>query len=430
MPVFQPVHPSLQSILRVDPRGGVPLSTQLRQQLTWLIVSGRLAGGEKLPAVRPLAASLGIHFHTVRAAYQEMEAEGLIETRRGRRAVVLPYDRGRMSARSPDLPTYTLGVLVPNYSPYYTPFLQGLQQATEGDLWLLFVCETDYYRRDVRRTVDQLVAKGVDGILLTHVETPRVDEVREALAHPGLPPVVFADSVDMEGPSVRFNREEGGFQATEHLLRHGHRRIAVIAPSLEWASMREVYDGYRRALADAEGANDGEWVETVEGFTFEAGASAVQRLLDRPDPPTAILATGDMLAIGAIQAARARGLRIGRDLAVVGFGEIEFAPVVEPPLTSVSLPAHRMGVEAMTLLRRLIAGEADPTTEIRLDVSLNTRQSCGCPSASLTKGPSTGRGTNPSSMSPAGSSAPGPSGPSGRERPRPPTRPLRGGGFP
>ena len=357
--------------------------------------------------MRQLAASLGIHFHTVRAAYQEVQADGLIQTRQGRRAVVLPYDRGRLAARSPDLPTFTLGVLVPNYSPYYAPFLQGLQQATEQDPWLLFVCETDYYRRYVGRTVDQLVAKGVDGILFTHIETPRVAEVREVLAHPGLPPIVFADSVGMEGPSVRFDREGGGFRATEHLLHHGHRRIAMITPSLEWASMSEVYDGYRRALAAADGQHEGERVETVEGFTFEAGARAAERLLDQPDPPTAILATGDILAIGAIQAARARGLHVGGDLAIIGFGEIDFASVVEPPLTSVSLPARRMGVEAMTLLRRLISGEAYPGTEIRLDVSLTIRQSCGCPS--------TARGTSPSISPRTGPSGPAPSEPSGRE---------------
>lgn len=375
----QPVPSSLHGLLRVDPHGGIPLSTQLRQQLTWLIVSGRLARGDELPAVRQLAASLGIHFHTVRAAYQEVQADGLIQTRRGRRAVVLPYDRGRLAARSPDLPTFTLGVLVPNYSPYYTPFLQGLQQATEQDPWLLFVCETDYYRRYVGRTIDQLVTKGVDGILFTHIETPRVAEVQDILGRFGrLPPIVFVDSVGMDGPSILFDREGGGFRATEHLLQHGHRRIAMITPPLEWASMREVYAGYRRALAAADGQHEGEWVETVDGFTFEAGARAADRLLDRADAPTAILATGDMLAIGAIQAARARGLRVGHDLAVTGFGEIEFAAVVDPPLTSVSLPAHRMGLEAMTLLRRLISGEADASTEIRLDVSLTLRQSCGC----------------------------------------------------
>ncbi len=393
----QPVVSSLQGLLRVDPHGGIPLSTQLRQQITWLIVSGRLGRGDELPAVRQLASSLGVHFHTVRAAYLEVQADGLIQTRRGRRAVVLPVDRGRLAGRSPDLPTYTLGVLIPNYSPYYTPFLQGLQQATEQDAWLLFVCETDYYRRFVGRTVDQLVAKGVDGILFTHIETPRVAEMREVLAHPGLPPVVFADSVGMEGPSVLFDREGGGYRATEHLLHHGHRRIAVITPSLAWASMREVYDGYRRALADADGQNDGEYIETVEGFTVDAGARAASRLLDRADAPTAILATGDVLAMGAIQAARARGLRVGRDLAVVGFGEIEFAAVVDPPLTSVSMPAHRMGVEAMTLLRRLISGEAGPNPEIRLDVSLTIRQSCGCSGVVPPNQPSGREGSRPPS---------------------------------
>jgi DNA-binding LacI/PurR family transcriptional regulator/DNA-binding transcriptional regulator YhcF (GntR family) len=368
---------SAQSLLRVDPESGIPLATQVRQQLAWLIVSGRLRAGEELPAVRDLAATLGINFHTVRAAYQALDADGLIRTRRGRLAVVLAYDRERWSNRSPDLPTYTLGILVPNYSPYYTPFLQGIQDATDRDPWLLFVCETSYYCRYVARTVDQLIAKGVDGIVFIHIETPHVAEIREILGRFGrLPPIVYADSVGMDGPSILFDREGGGFRATEHLLRHGHRRIAMITPSLDWASMREVHAGYRRALAAADGQSQAEMVETVEGFTLDAGARAAGLLLDRPNPPTAILATGDILAIGAIQAARTRGLTVGRDLAIVGFGEIDFASVVEPPLTTVSMPAHRMGVQAMTLLRQLIGGDSPPSP-IRLDVKLVVRQSCG-----------------------------------------------------
>lgn len=371
--------PSVHDYLRVDPGTGIPLAAQLHQQLTWLIASGHLPQGAALPPIRQLADSLGINLHTVRAAYQRLQADGLVEIRRGRRATILPYDRQRQAERSPDLPTFTIGILVPNYSPYHARFLEGLQEATQHDPWLLFVCETDYYRRYVRRTMDQLVAKGVDGIIVTHFETPQIAELREALTHAGrLPPIVYADSLGMPGPSVVFDRAGGGVQATRHLIEHGHRRVAFITPPLDWSSMKEVHRGYRRALEESGRTVEPDLLQQVSSFSLEEGEEAGRRLLDLASPPTAILATGDILAIGAMQAIRARGLRVPHDIAVVGFGEIDFAHVVDPPLTTVSLPAERMGMEAMTMLRQRIAGEEVRTRPVRLDVELVIRRSCGC----------------------------------------------------
>lgn len=172
---------SVQEYLRVDPHASIPIAAQLTQQLGWLIASCKIKPGDKLPAVRDLAGNLSINFHTVRAAYQQLTTDGLIQTRRGRRAVVLHYDRARLAASSPDLPTFTIGVLIPNYSPYYAPFLEGLEAGMQEDPWLLFICETHYYSHHVERYMDQLVAKNVDGIIVTHFETPYQEKLNAIL---------------------------------------------------------------------------------------------------------------------------------------------------------------------------------------------------------------------------------------------------------
>ena len=85
-----------------------------------------------------------------------------------------------------------------------------------------------------------------------------------------------------------------------------------------------------------------------------------------------------MLAVGAMQAAKERGLRIPEDITLVGFGDIQVARLLDPPLTTISLPAYEMGVAAMTLLQQLIAGEPVESQRITLETRLVVRASCGC----------------------------------------------------
>ena len=198
---------SVHQYLRVDPDASLPIATQISQQIAWLIASEQIKEGDKLPPVRELADSLEINFHTVRAAYLQLEADGLVATRRGARTTVLAYDRQRLAANVPDLPTFTIGVLIPNYGSYYGPFLQGLRDAVQDTPWLLFICDTDAYSRHVARYMDQLVAKNVDGVIVTHFEQPYVSELKAILSPSNvLPPIVYADSLGMDRIDSAFNR--------------------------------------------------------------------------------------------------------------------------------------------------------------------------------------------------------------------------------
>lgn len=369
----------LHGFLRVDPDAPIPLAAQLSEQLMWLVASGKLAVGDELPPARGLADVLGINYHTVRSAYQQLRSAGVIVTRRGTRATVVNYDRKRLGSNAPRLPTFALGVLVPNYSPYHARFLDGLEEATHSDPWLKFICDTHYYSRHVARYMDQLVAKNVDGIIVTHFELAHDPEARAHLAHShGLPPIVYADSPGMDGPGVGFDRVQGAFEVTDHLAGHGHQRIGLITPSLEWSTLRSVYKGYQRALKQHDLVEHPDLVVTVPTFSAEDGSQGMDRLLDLSDPPTAVFASGDMLAIGAVRRAKERGRRVPQDLAFAGFGEIDLASMVDPGLTTVALPPELMGAAVMQMLRQSMAGEEVTPRTKTLDTKLVTRQSCGC----------------------------------------------------
>jgi DNA-binding LacI/PurR family transcriptional regulator len=130
-------------------------------------------------------------------------------------------------------------------------------------------------------------------------------------------------------------------------------------------------------LREAGLAPDPALIARVPAFDMAAGAEGARRLLALNPPPTAIFAIADNLALGAMTAIKGAGLRIPQDLALVGFNDIPIAGLVDPPLTSVAAPAREMGMQAMRMLKDLIAGRPPAQAQIALPLSLIVRASCG-----------------------------------------------------
>ncbi|TKJ28835.1 MAG: hypothetical protein CEE40_10545 [Chloroflexi bacterium B3_Chlor] len=369
----------LLRFVRIDPDASLPLSAQLQQQIAWLIASGELQKGDKLPPIRELAKHLGINMHTVRVAYQQLAVDGLVESRRGLGTAVLAYDPGRVTKRVPDLPSFSIGVLLPGLNPFYTPFIQAIQEAARDARWLFFFCDFHDSPELAKRYVHQLSAKQVDGLILASTHRMMAGEIWWEAAEPRrLSPVVYVDDPDVPEHVILLDSEGAGYRATTHLIEHGHSRIGLITGPIAWPNLRECYLGYQRALTSAGLDMDSELVVEVPAFSMDHGYQAAQGLLDKPDAPSAIFGAADLLAIGAMQAIKAGGLTIPDDMAVVGYNDIELAALVDPALTTVSAPAYEMGVQAMTMLRTLHGGQPVKPGRIILDTELIIRRSCGC----------------------------------------------------
>jgi len=365
--------------LRIDPQAALPLSAQLQQQIVWLMASGELQEGDRLPAIRDLAKHLGINMHTVRVAYQKLEADGLVVSRRGVGTSVAGYDPRRLAQLAPDLPSFTTGVLIPGVNPFYVPFIRGVQAAARDTLQLLFICHFYDDPPLARRYINQLSAKGVDGLILASTRTVTLERKAVEGAEGGrVQSVVYVDEPDAPDYVVLLDSEGAGYRATTHLVEHGHRRVGFITGPLGWRNLRECYLGYQRALSSAGLDGDPDLVVEVPAFTIDWGCRAADKLLDQSSPPSAIFGAADILAIGAMQAIQARGMVVPDDVAVVGYNDIELAALVEPPLTTVSAPAYEMGVRAMTMLRHLHSGLPVQPRRVVLDTELIIRSSCGC----------------------------------------------------
>ena len=271
--------------------------------------------------------------------------------------------------------TGLVGVLVPVVYPvYFSAILAGAIEALqEHDLRAVLSPTGREHDREVG-LVDRLLHGLADGALIV---LPRESsEELERLLDAGFHFVVVDPLLPLDDhiPAVSAAHTAGAIQAMQHLLALGHRRIAAITGPRGWVATEDRRQGYQAALASA-GILPDPQLEVESDFEVSGGERATRRLLDLPDPPTAIFAFNDNLAIGALRAASARGLRVPDELSVVGFDDTEHAALVTPTLTTVRQPLAEMGRTAVSLLTRLIEEQRVETLHIELGTRLVVRAS-------------------------------------------------------
>ncbi len=193
--------------------------------------------------------------------------------------------------------------------------------------------------------------RGNPGVLIAAIFVPKPESRGwvEAIQQAGWP-TVFLDQV-VSGERVACvisDQQQGALEATQHLLRQGHRSIALLTVAQGTADLDERRLGYNRAMA-LWGIEAAQRMIVETENSIVGGYEAVSRLLQAVSPPTAIVAVNDRLALGAIEAARTAPRRVPEDLAVIGFEDLEFAAHLSPSLTSVRLPSRQMGEVAAQL---------------------------------------------------------------------------------
>ncbi|MDX6504385.1 MAG: hypothetical protein QOE29_1510 [Gaiellaceae bacterium] len=224
-----------------------------------------------------------------------------------------------------------------------------------------------------------LLSETTEGAIL--ILPPEPAEALTALREQGYPFVVLDPRTPLPADvaAVSAAHLPGSRAATKHLIELGHTRIAAIAGPDEWLASDGRLVGYRAALAAAGSLAPKELVRVGGEPTIENGLAAARALLDLPQPPTAIVAFNDKMAVGAVQAAQERGLRVPADLSIVGFDDLDLSRVVVPALTTVRQPLDEMARIAVALLMRLIDGQEIDTLHVELATELIVRASTAPP---------------------------------------------------
>jgi LacI family transcriptional regulator len=228
---------------------------------------------------------------------------------------------------------------------------------------------------------------GREEAALRTLEGHRVSGILLATSRPGSPdphiPTVYFDSIAADGGIARLARAnaEGMELLVGHLAWHGHRRIGYIGGPPTFTSGTERLAGFRAAV-ERHGADPrAAYVEIADSsWSAASAAEAMTRLLALAEPPTAVVTSGDTLAIGAMSTCRALGLQLPGDLALVTFDDPEFGSLLDPPVTALLRGDVELGrVAAKLLLDGLSGAPASDPAEVRLPVELVVRRSCGCP---------------------------------------------------
>lgn len=239
-----------------------------------------------------------------------------------------------------------VALLVPDITnPFFSRVLRGAQRAARSAGYTVALIDTANDRRWEEQTFEALRAGPVDGYLLFEVDPPG-----------GLGPgenVVLMESEAPGRSSARFDAEGGARAAFEHLVELGHTRIGHLAAAFDAPTFHDRENARRHVLADA-GLDPDALPRALTPIGIEDARQAAGAVLDAR--PTAVYCDDDLIAAGLYLAARERGVRIPRDLSVVGFDDMDFARVLDPALTTVRLDAELLGATAFELLERRMAG--------------------------------------------------------------------------
>jgi DNA-binding LacI/PurR family transcriptional regulator len=177
--------------------------------------------------------------------------------------------------------------------------------------------------------------------------------------------------------SVLLDQVSGAYDITTFLIEQGHKHIAHIAGPIDYYTAQERKQGYAKALDD-NGIRNVKRLVTIGDYSLESGRIAMEQLLNLDRKPTAVFAANDLMAFGAMDMLKKRGIKIPDDIAVAGFDDIPFASIYNPSLTTVSQPTFQMGSLAMQMLIDRLSGKSSlESREIILKPTITIRESTG-----------------------------------------------------
>ena len=326
--------------------------------------------------IKDIAKTLRISTSTVSRALRNAP-DVKLETRK---AVIslseeLKYQPSRLALSLKQNQTHTIGVLVPNLDYVLSTMVRGMDEVALEAGYTVMVCQSnESFGREIVNT-RRLMESLVDGFIISVSSETKSFEHIKKIREQQLPMVIFDRvSKDMIAPSVRIDNKEGGLLATTHLLEQGYRRIAILAGPKNLSISNDRMEGYLAALKKFRVKPDPSLIVHCD-FNQQYAYTATIDLLSRKNPPDAIFTISDRMAIGAMLAIKEKGLRMPKDIGLVGFNNEPVVSLVTPGISSVDQPAFEMGKTAAKLFIERMHNEQMDDVEIVLKPRLVVRES-------------------------------------------------------
>jgi DNA-binding LacI/PurR family transcriptional regulator len=324
----------------------------------------RTTAHDRQPSLHQVAESAGVSVSTVsRYVNGQLALKPGTESRVLQAMESLGYVQSRRSRPRPAA-TGVIGLIVPNIgSMYFGRIAEALVAAADANGFSVLTASTFSRVRKENEYVELMLDKSVDAIVYAGNHT--TNAALERVIAAGVPVVVIDEAIDGASvDTVLVDDYAGAYQAVTHLVAVGHRRIALLSGPRRLNSVIERTRGYREALERA-GVDPSEQLVLSGNFSEDFGTGAVSHLLAADNPPTAVFAASDTIALGVLTGASNLGVRVPDDLSVIGFDDVPAAGYVAPRLTTVRTPVDRMAASAIAMLiERLADPGARPTTTV------------------------------------------------------------------
>lgn len=280
--------------------------------------------------------------------------------------------------------TKTIGLVIPHMlNTMYMEIAKGVEDVAQQKGYITFMCNVEKDRDIEKNYIEQLLTRRVDGIILmfSSLDEKFIKTVEEQ----GVPVVLIGEGKCAEAfNTVKVDCKLGAEKMVEQLIENGHESIGILYGNDPEQESADMLEGYKNVLKKHNIKILDEYIKSVEN-TIEGGYLGAKKLM-ADGAPKAIFTTSDEIAYGAMDAIKDADLKVPEDIAVAGFGNARMSNLVEPKLTTVELPFHKMGVYGARLLFDLIEAEDRDDEEIKgedeprkiiLQTKLRIRKSCG-----------------------------------------------------
>jgi len=339
-------------------------------------------GRRSAPTIKDVARAAGVSVTTVSHVFNETRPVAA-ETRARVRAAIdaLGYAPSTLARALKGERTGTIGMLATSSTnPFFAEVISGVEERCFELGYSLILCNTGEDRERMKAQLTTMLQKRIDGLV---VMSQNVDaEIFNDLSYLRGLPMVAIDTDGLDDISVvNDDSEIGGALAATYLVQRGFRRIAVLAAPENHQRGRRRLAGFAASL-ESQGVRLDPTLIYSTDLTLGSGDRAMRALLAaQPEPPEAIFCMNDLVAVGAIHAARESGLRIPDDISVIGYDDIEMAAFVEPPLTTIHQPTLDIGRTGAQRLIELVEGAPPSSETVSLPPRLIERRSVGFGSA-------------------------------------------------
>ncbi len=273
--------------------------------------------------------------------------------------------------------SHTIGLIVPDISNvFFAEIAKSIEISSFKAGYTLVFCDSNEDQEKEVHFVENLISRGIDGLIIAPVQdsADHLFELKERNY-----PFVLIDRCfeDMEANAVISDNEDAAFKAVAHLAGLGHKRVGFLSGRQIIYTIKKRLVGYKKAVEEY-ALEKNEALICGNGFTFESGYEATLEILSLPNPPTALLISGNIITLGAIKAILEKGLKIPEDISMIGFTDNIISPYLVCPLTTVSHPLQEMGKKAFDLLiKHIEAKDHLPCTEEIVKTQFIVRTSTG-----------------------------------------------------